>query len=222
MWLTRVIYLLLNDFPLLAHQEVFDITELSTAVVATLIYYWGMTEDANKSKVVQSMIRLMMTGSTWKWRACFVKDVRGKKKQTCSILDRNLTTEHIQGDIWKLQPQQWKWAPTLQGQKQECPQRALSGSAHFFLLPRFCWQGRCEIRPSYKWKVLSNHLPFQRVCLETSFSKAHIKTLVQGHWRELETVNIVSIGMRQLLSSLSVRFGTQWPGLMKIHFSFSE
>lgn len=168
------------------------------------------------------MIRLMMTGSTWKRRACFVKDVRGKKKQTCSILDRNLTTEHVQGDTWKLQPQQWKWAPTLQGQKQECPQRALSGSAHFFLLPRFCWQGRCEIRPSYKRKVLSNHLPFQRVCLETSFSKAHIKTLVQGHWRESETVNIVSIGMRQLLSSLSVRFGTQWPGLMKIHFSFSE
>lgn len=161
MWFARVIYLLLNDFPLQIHQEVFDITELSTTVTATLIYHWGKTEDAKKSKAVQSMIRLMMTGPTWKLRACFVKDVRGKK--TCNILGRNLTREHTQGDIWELQPQQWKWAPTLQWWKQERPQKALRGSAHFFLLLRFCWKGRCEIRPSYKLKVLSNHLAFHIV-----------------------------------------------------------
>jgi len=61
------------------HQEVFDITELSTTVTDTLIYHWGKTKDAKKSKAVQSMIRLMMTGSTWKLRACFAEDVTGKK-----------------------------------------------------------------------------------------------------------------------------------------------
>lgn len=188
MWLTRVIYLLLNDFPLCVHQEIFDITVLSTTAVATLIYYWGMTEDANKSKGVQSMIRLTMTGSTWKLRAYFVKNVREKKTPTCTILDRNLTTEHTQGDIWQLQPQRWKWALTLQWQKQERPQKALSGSAHFFLLPRFCWKGRCGIGPSYKWKVLSNHLPFQRVC-NTQIWKPVSQKHTLKHWFRDTEVN---------------------------------
>lgn len=82
-WLARVIYLLLNDFPLHIHQEAFDITELSTTVTATLIYHWVKAEDAKKkSKAVQSMIRLMMTSFTWKLRVCFVKDVRRGGKPT--------------------------------------------------------------------------------------------------------------------------------------------
>lgn len=50
--------------------------------MAALIYHWVKAEDAKKSKAVQSMIRLMMTGFTWKLRVCFVKDVRGKKNPT--------------------------------------------------------------------------------------------------------------------------------------------
>lgn len=38
-----------------------------------------------KSKAVQSMIRLMMTGFTWKLRVCFAKDVKGGEPTTCWI-----------------------------------------------------------------------------------------------------------------------------------------
>lgn len=185
MWLARVIYLLLNDFPLHIHQEAFDITELSTTATAALIYHWVKAEDAKKkSKAVQSMIRFMMTDFTWKLRVCFVKDVKGKKAH--NVLYRDLRSEHTRRDIQKLHPHPWKCAHPRCSDRNKSVLRRLFLEVLTSRCLGFAGKKGVELDPLANLEALSNHLAFCGKC-NTQIQKHDSQNCTSEPWfRETE------------------------------------
>lgn len=51
MWLARIIYVLLNNFPLCVHQEAFGIAEPSTTVMVVVTDHRGKAEVAKNKRL---------------------------------------------------------------------------------------------------------------------------------------------------------------------------